>query len=137
MKGFAKRITMAFGSGCIGGLACSLAVWLAGLYGITKSLGVTMAPAISPEWLYPRLVWGGLWGFLFLLPMLRKSVLRRGLLLSVGPTLVQLFVFYPHRDGHGVMGMGLGALTPFFVILFNAVWGITTALWMRFAGEEA
>ena len=137
MKGIAKRMTMAFGSGCIGGVTGSLAAWLAGLYGITKSLGVIMAPALSPEWLYPRLVWGGVWGFLFLLPMLRKSVLRRGVILSVGPTLVQLFVLYPHKEGLGVMGMGLGALTPLFVIAFNAVWGITAALWLRFAGEEA
>ena len=137
IKGIAKKITIAFCSGCIGGITGSLAVWLAGFYGITKALGVTMEPALSPDWLYPRLVWGGIWGFLFVLPMLRKSVLRRGVLFSIAPTIIQLFVLYPHVMRQGVMGLGLGALTPFFVFVFNAVWGITAALWMRFAGEEA
>ncbi len=136
MKRFAKKITISFGSGCVGSLVASLALWLAGFYGITEVLGVTMAPAISVKWLYPRVVWGGLWGFLFVLPVFSKSIVRRGVVLSLGPTLFQLFVFYPHLAGKGIMGLGLGALTPLFVFVFNAVWGISTALWVRFAGEE-
>jgi hypothetical protein len=31
-----------------------------------------------------------------------------------------------------MFGLGLGTLTPLFVLFFNAVWGLTTALWLRF-----
>jgi hypothetical protein len=135
MKKLAKRLTVIFAAGCLGGLANSLAVWLFGTYGVTKSLGVRIAPDLSPVWLYPRLVWGGIWGLLFLLPVFPNSVLKRGLLLSLGPTIIQLFVVFPYKADQGMMGMGLGALTPLLVFVFNAIWGITVAIWLRFVGE--
>ena len=135
MKKLAKRLTVIFAAGCLGGLANSLAVWLFGAYGVTKTLGVRIAPDLSPAWLYPRLVWGGIWGLLFLLPVFRSSVLKRGLLLSLGPTIIQLFVVFPYKADQGMMGMGLGALTPLLVFVFNAIWGITVAIWLRFVGE--
>jgi hypothetical protein len=135
MKKLAKRLTMIFAAGCLGGLANSLAVWLFGAYGVTKSLGVRIAPDLSPVWLYPRLVWGGIWGLLFLLPVFPNSVLKRGLLLSLGPTIIQLFVVFPYKADQGMMGMGLGALTPLLVFVFNAIWGITVVIWLRFVGE--
>ena len=135
MKKLAKRLTVIFAAGCLGGLANSLAVWLFGAYGVTKTLGVRIAPDLSPVWLYPRLVWGGIWGLLFLLPVFRSSVLKRGLLLSLGPTIIQLFVVFPYKTDQGMMGMGLGALTPLLVFVFNAIWGITVAIWLRFVGE--
>ena len=135
MKKLAKRLTVIFSAGCLGGLANSLAVWLFGAYGVTKSLGVRIAPDLSPVWLYPRLVWGGIWGLLFLLPVFRSNVLKRGLLLCLGPTIIQLFVVFPYKADQGMMGMGLGALTPLLVFVFNAIWGITVAIWLRFVGE--
>ena len=135
MKKLAKRLTVIFAAGCLGGLANSLAVWLFGAYGVTKSLGVRISPDLSPTWLYPRLVWGGIWGLLFLLPVFRSSVLKRGLLLSLGPTIIQLFVVFPYKADQGMMGMGLGALTPLLVFVFNAIWGITVAIWLRFVRE--
>jgi hypothetical protein len=47
---------LAFAAGALGGLANSIAVWLFGVLHISAALGVAIAPAISPEWLYPRLV---------------------------------------------------------------------------------
>jgi hypothetical protein len=135
MRRIANRLTVVFGAGCLGGLLNSIAVWTFGFYGITKMLGVRMAPSLSSAWLYPRLIWGGMWGLLFFLPVLRNSILKRGLLLSLGPTLVQLFVIFPYKTHHGAMGMGLGALMPVFVIVCNAVWGITVAVWLRYIRE--
>lgn len=135
MRTLAKRITLVFAAGCLGGLANSAAVWSFGAYGITRALGVRLAPNLSAGWLYPRLIWGGLWGLLFLLPVLRNSPIKRGLLLSLGPTLVQLFVVFPYGTNQGMMGMGLGALTPLFVFVFNAVWGIVAAIWIRYIRE--
>ena len=99
--------------------------------GVTSAFAVKIAPQLTAPWLYPRIVWGGIWGALFLLPLLRTRVFIRGL----GPTLVQLFIVFPLKAHKGVMGFDLGALTPVFVILFNAIWGLTAALWVRWAGE--
>jgi hypothetical protein len=113
----------------------SLFVWFFGETGITQALGVTLAPALTPKWLYPRVVWGGIWGFLFIFPILKRSHFMRGILLSLGPTLVQLFYVFPSTAGMGQAGLGLGTLTPAFVLFYNAVWGITASYWLRLVGK--
>ena len=135
MSNFGQRITVTFAAGCLGGLINSLALWIFGQAGITAQFGVKLAPSLSPQWLYPRLVWGGGWGFLFLLPLLRNDTLLQGLLLSLGPTIVQLFFTFPEA-GKGMLGLQLGQLTPVFVLFFNAVWGVTTAIWLRYVGKN-
>ena len=135
MSNFGQRITVTFAAGCLGGLINSLALWIFGQAGITAHFSVKLAPSLSPPWLYPRLVWGGVWGFLFLLPLLRNDTLLQGLLLSLGPTIVQLFYIFP-ESGKGMLGLQLGQLTPVFVLFFNAVWGVTTAIWLRYVGKN-
>jgi hypothetical protein len=135
MRNLSKNISMVFAAGCLGGLVNSLAVWIFGDLGINAALGVKIAPALTPQWLYPRIVWGGIWGLLFLLPLMRGRILSRGIIFSLGPTLVQLFVVFPLKAGKGYMGLDLGTLTPLLVFIFNAIWGIATAIWLRWAGR--
>ena len=134
MKNLSRRATTAFACGALGGLANSLAVWIFGAAGITAMLSVAIAHTLTPGWLYPRIVWGGLWGILLLLPLARLSVFVQGALLSLGPTLVQLFVVFPFKAGKGAMGLELGTLTPLFVVAFNLVWGIAAVWWYRANG---
>lgn len=122
-----RRCAFAYAAGGAGALANSLAVWLFGLAGITAALGVAVAPALTPGWLYPRLVWGGLWGVLLLIPLWRERWVLRGLAFGLGPTLVQLFVVFPLKAQKGAAGLELGALTPLFVLIFNSVWGLVAA----------
>ena len=135
MKRLLRKSTILFSSGCLGGIVNSLVVWIFGAKGITAALGVKIAPDLTATWLYPRMVWGGIWGFLFLLPLLRKSIYWQGLLYSLGPTLVQLLVVFPGEAGKGMMGLELGSLTPLFVVFFNAVWGVSTAMWLKLVKE--
>jgi len=128
-----KKLLVFFAAGCLGALANSITVWLFGDMGITSSMGVSIAPSLTPQWLYPRLVWGGLWGLLFILPMLQSKPLLKGTLLSLFPTSVQLFVIFPYQTRFGIAGLELGMLTPLFVLFFNWVWGVVTALTIRFA----
>jgi hypothetical protein len=133
MKNSAKKLSLVFTAGCLGGLLNSLAVWLFGVIGITSALGVKIAPQLSAPWLYPRIVWGGIWGLLFLLPLMQKRIFYKGLIFSLGPTIVQLFIIFPMKANKGVMGFDLGLLTPVLVLVFNAIWGLTAAIWLRWA----
>jgi hypothetical protein len=133
MDNLARKFTLVFAAGCFGGLLNSLAVWIFGELGITTALGVSIAPKLTPAWLYPRIVWGGIWGALFLLPLWQQKVLIKGLIYSLGPTLVQLFIVFPVKANKGAMGLDLGTLTPVFVIIFNAIWGVAAAFWLRWA----
>ncbi|HEX9911599.1 MAG TPA: hypothetical protein VGA86_11975 [Desulfatiglandales bacterium] len=130
MKSFIRKLSLVFAAGALGGLVNSTVIWLFGRAGITAELGVKLAPAFTPAWLYPRLVWGGIFGILFLLPLAQNRPFQQGLLISLGPTIVQLFVIFPYQLNKGMLGLELGTLTPVFVLFFNAVWGVAAALWL-------
>lgn len=104
--------------------------------GAPPDLGVKLAPALSAPWLYQRLVWGGLWAFLFLLPLERLSFPWRGLVFSLGPTLGQLFIVFPFQAQKVIMSLQLCYLTPVFVIFYNAVWGLAAGWWLHLTMEK-
>ncbi len=131
-----KKISLVFSAGSKGGLINSLAVWLFGAAGITLAFGVKIAPQLSVPWLYPRIIWGGIWGVLFLLPIMQKRLISRGLIFSLAPALVQLLIVFPLKTSAGVMGLGKGLLTPLFVVIFNAIWGLTAAMWLKWADNN-
>jgi len=139
MQSLFDRMSVVFAAGCIGALVNSVLVWYLGHQGIPQQVGVHIAPVWSKHFLYPRIVWGGLWGGVFLLPVLRGgwliSVFTRGIFFSLGPTLVQLFYVFPFLAHKGMMGFSLGTLTPLFVFFYNAVWGLTAAQWIRMCGK--
>jgi hypothetical protein len=136
MKLTIKNISLTFTAGAVAGLMNMLAIWLFGMAGITKALGVKIAPHLSAPWLYNRLVWGGLWGLMFLLPSRNLSYPLRGLLYSLAPCLVQLLVVFPFQAHKGMLGLQLGYLTPGFVLFFNAVWGLAAGLWLHLTTEQ-
>lgn len=128
-----KKLMIFFAAGAIGALINSLVVWQFGQQGISQSLGVAIAPSLSAHWLYPRIVWGGLWGLLFILPMLNSRLLLKGTILSLFPAIVQLFVVFPLKAHKGIAGLDLGLYTPLLVLFFIWVWGISTALAIKFS----
>lgn len=128
-----KKLLLFFAAGCLGALVNSLALWLLGHFDITQTMNIAIAPELTPAWLYPRIVWGGIWGFTFLLPLLDSRLLAKGSLLSLLPTLVQLFIVFPFKAHKGMAGLELGILTPVLVLFVNWVWGFTTALTVKLA----
>lgn len=129
---FFKSLSLAFSAGCLGGLLCSLALWISGSTDLTGHFNVRMAPSLTTAWLYPRIIWGGTWGFLFLLPFMKRSYLFRGILYSFVPSFVQLLILLPFFENQGFLGTKLGELTPIFIMIFNLIWGITTGLWLQY-----
>lgn len=135
MRRSSALLCVCFCAGMIGALANSLAVWASGAQGVTALAGVHLAPRLTPAWLYPRLVWGGLWGLAYFItvapPRYRRHWVRKGLSISLLPTVAQLFYFFPYHTPFGPLGMGRGALMPLFVLLFNFIWGFFTGLFTR------
>jgi hypothetical protein len=127
--------SVCFCAGLLGALCNSFAAWLCGQFGVTSLAGVAMSPEWTLAWLYPRLIWGGLWGLAYFItvasPRARNRWVRKGLWVSLLPTAWQLFYIFPHLTPHGALGLGLGNLTPLFVLLFNFVWGCFTGFFAR------
>ena len=128
-----KEWSLAYAAGAVGGLANGLAIWLFGLVGINQLLGVALAPQLTTPLIYNKLVWGGIWGFIFLLPFPRLTYPSRGLIYSLGPSLVQIFIVFPLMAHLGVGGIQLGYLTPLLVLFYNAIWGIVTGIWLQWS----
>ena len=131
MGRFFRRLTSCYAAGSVGALVNSLVIWLCGANGITAFLQVAIHPRLAADWLYPRIVWGGIWGLLLLLPLVKSRLLLRSLVISLGPTAAQLFYFLPVLQHKGLLGLKLGALTPLVVIIANWIWGLAALLWLR------
>jgi len=43
---------------------------------------------------------------------------------------VQLSILFPIM-GQGFLGLGLGYGTPFLVLFFGALWGLTAGFWLK------
>lgn len=128
-------LAVCFCAGLLAALAASGVIWLSGSTGLTAWAGVKLSPAWNTSWLYPRLVRGGLWGLTFFLtipgPRYRHHWVRKGLCLSLLPTLAQLFYFFPFHSPYGIMGLGMGRLTALFILAYNLVWGFCLGVFVR------
>ncbi|GAB7079872.1 hypothetical protein [Megalodesulfovibrio paquesii] len=119
-----SRILACLVSGAVGGLVNSVAVWGFGILGINQALDFAMAPALTWPWLGPRLLFGGLWGLLLLLPFWKSRPWPKALVISLAPTAYMLFKVFPDM-GKGLFGLGAGAGAPYMVLFFNAIWGLS------------
>ena len=123
-------------AGAFGGLINSLTLWIFGALGISPALGFTMTPDLTPKWLIPRIVISGLWGLLFLLPVLQNNIFKKGLVLSIAPAIFMLFVVFPMKMKAGILGLNLGPTAPLFAVLFTMLWGLSAALWLRYIQKK-
>jgi hypothetical protein len=130
-----KNLSLIFAAGSLGGLAKGLAAWLCGTVGLNALLGSQFAPALTPFWVYQHMVWGGLWAFLFLLPLRGLSYVSLGIIYSLPQTLIALLVMMPQMQ-RGLLGLRLGYTTPVLILLFGFVWGIVTGVWLKWSRES-
>ena len=127
-----RKISAAFTGGAIGGFVDSFNIWAMGKIGISDMIGLAMKPEFNAPWLYQRMVWGGIWMMLLLLPLMKNRTLVRGMLFSLLPSAMMLFFVLPSM-GKGMLGLGFGMITPLVVIGLNLVYGIVAASWYRSA----
>jgi hypothetical protein len=126
-----RKISSAYVGGLLGALVDSFNIWLLGVIGFTGLIGVGLKPEFTPAWLYPRLVWGGIWGLILLIPYFKGRTVVRGMVMSLAPTATMFFAVFPAM-GKGVFGLGFGALTPALVLLLNFIWGIVASYWYEY-----
>ncbi|MFW5798309.1 MAG: hypothetical protein ACOCXX_01515 [Planctomycetota bacterium] len=130
MKSLLRKLSVVLVAGAFGGVVNDLVIWLFDAVGLLERTGVAISGSLVKSDLYMRIIWGGIWGLLFVLPMMKRSVWLRGMVFSLAPTLVQLLIVFPLRAEVGWFGLDLGGATPVFVFLFNLAWGIAAAAWV-------
>lgn len=93
-------------------------------------IGVSLKPKLTPDWLYPRLIWGGLWALLLLLPILKAKTVLRGIIFSLLPSAVTLCYIFPEM-GKGLLGLKYGTLTPLLIVISGFVYGMIASAWAK------
>ncbi len=129
-----SQLSSAFAAGVVGALALCGVAWLMAKMRIFSLLHCHISLPIGREWLYSRLVWGGIFGLFFVLPVWSGKTAKRGLLFGLLPSLFQLFVVFPLLLHKQVMGLNFGYTTPLFVVVLNLFWGLVTAGWLAMLG---
>lgn len=127
MGAWLRQFALCFAAGCAGGLIKSAAAWGAYRLGITVLIGAHGAGALTPGVLYPRVIWGGLWGALFLLPFLRNKAVVGGLIAGAIVTLVQWVVLPLWWHG----GINFALMPLLDALLLNLIWGVAGALLLK------
>lgn len=123
-----RNLSCAFTGGALGALLDSFNIWFMGVVGISDLIGITMKPEFTAPWVYKRMIWGGIWMLLLLVPVWRKKTVLRGMVFSLVPSAMMLFVVLPSM-GKGILGLGFGALIPVVVIGLNFIYGIFASFW--------
>jgi hypothetical protein len=123
-----RKLSGAFTGGVLGGLLDSFNIWAMGIVGISDLIGIGMKPEFTAPWVYQRMIWGGLWMLLLLLPVLKQRIALRGMLFSLLPSAMMLFVVLPSM-GKGMFGLGFGTLMPVVVVGLNFLYGIVASYW--------
>lgn len=135
MKETLRLVSLVFAGGALGGLANAFALWGAVKAAVLLKGHTFLSPSLPENWIYARIVWGGVWGLIFLLPGGRNMPVKRGLLLSLIPSACQLLALYPLHLPPGIFGMALNKFTPLGVVCFNLVWGVVASVWCHRAGK--
>lgn len=127
MHRWLRDLALCFAAGAAGAVAKGLLVWLCSYSSLSAPLGSYLANALYPLGFYQRVVWGGLYALLFLLPPARSSLLMSGLLWGCVVSLLQLVILplLQHAGLHWSLTLLLSTL------LLNGIWGVATALLLR------
>lgn len=127
MQKWLRDMALCFSAGSVGALAKTGVIWLCAQVAVLDNFAMYLANAQYPAGFYARIVWGGIGAALFLLPLVRKSWLMRGLCWGVVAALLQLFAL-PLIAG----GTIHFALIPMLsALILGCVWGVATALALR------
>ena len=121
-----NALSRGFTAGAVGGVVNVIFVALAGMTGLIAAMGIGLPAPALPAFLYKQMVWGGLFGLLFVAPFVKDSWILRGVIVGLIASLAALFIFLP-MAGAGIAGLNAGTLTPVLVLVANSVWGLVAA----------
>lgn len=124
------RIFACLLAGAVGGMVCGVVLWGLNAAGIATFFNFSPQPVFRLQYFTPLVLFGTVWGLLFLIPGCGRWCYLRGLAFSLIPSLVVLLRVLPNR-GWGLLGLEHSPLTPLLVIVLGAVWGLSAAAWLR------
>lgn len=127
---FFRLLTLGFGAGAFGACILSLLALVLSRLGVPEQLGIALPPRPMPAALYETIVWGGIWGFLFVVPVLNRLGWFKGIIIGLLASAALATYFKPEIGRGPVILLG-------YVVVLNAIWGIAAGVWwMLTAGNR-
>lgn len=128
-----KTVLFVYGSGSVGALFACLIFWLIPFLGLAHIIHMPIFPVLSDAWLYPKIIWGGLFALCFALPFMRSNTLIKSLALALVISLSELFISLPFSPYKGAVGLNVGMYTFSFILIFNLIWSLMTNMTLKIA----
>lgn len=116
-----RRLSWAFAAGCVGTIGFFIGIRIGMASGLVAGPPAMMEFLASKEFFYRQVVWGGIWGLLFVVPFLSPMWWLRGLVVGGLATLAAIFIFRPEVPPLPVIVN--------MVVLNAGFWGITAGFW--------
>lgn len=127
-----RKISASFTAGVVAALLVALILRYLDRSGLFARIAVTLKPGIAFDHLLRECAWGGIWGLLSLLPLLKARTALRGLVIGLFPAAFTLFYRMP-RQGHGLLGLNYGDWAPLVILASWLIWGMASAFWYKSA----
>jgi hypothetical protein len=131
MNNIYARLSLAVAAGAVGAILQTIIIVLLSELSIFQVLGMPFKIPFTLPYLYQRITWGGIWGVLFVIPLLPNTRnWIRGLVFAAVPALASLLFFLPFHDDMGWFGLKMGVLWPVVVVGFALLWGFIAGSWL-------
>lgn len=116
-----RRLSWAYLAGCVGTLGFFAGLYIALQTGVMKPPEQALTMLTSKGFFYKQVVWGGVWGLLFVVPLFKRQWWVRGPIVGALATAAALFYFRTTLPPPEII---IGA-----IILNVLFWGLTAAMW--------
>src|SRR3989344_1367286 len=114
-----EYLSICLAAGAFGGVINALFVWGTGKFVINEKFGLNIKPPWTKDFIYNKVIWGAIWGLIFFFFDQVEVTIFHALIISIAPTLVQLFYVLPVVQKRKPMGKDLGSLTWLYVFVAN------------------
>jgi len=121
--GIFRLLTLGLGAGAFGACILALASAVLNALQIQELLGLPPPP--TPESYLPQfyriVVWGGIWGLLFAVPLMNRAWWLKGIVIGLVATLAILLYFNP--------AVTTPPMRLVYVLILNSIWGLAAGAW--------
>jgi hypothetical protein len=121
-KGYLLKAQFLFVAGCVGGTLSYAFLWALEEWNVLEYWHVQLTATWQIPELCEKVVFSGLWAFIFFLPLLHDQRIFRALVFSLAPTVFNLVQM-------SSTGFDLG--TAVTVGLMNLAWSLVTLWWLK------
>jgi len=119
-----RQLTLAFGAGAFGACILAIVAFVLARLGVPERIGASSPPS-DLAFLYRILVWGGIWGFLFVVPVMNRAWWLKGIIIGLLATLTLVLYFAPPLQQAPTAAL-------IYIAVLNAFWGLAAGAWWAF-----